>query len=120
MDREEIGYFEDKRLEEFGELLGISNLMTSYEYLKEGEEDVREWDSFVELSGNGIADDIWQEDQSEREEEREVLTRELTEPGLLLYEVKRQGMYPQNRSDQNGIRGFMVKLDGPFCRRRKQ
>jgi hypothetical protein len=36
---------------EFAEVFGISNVVTSYEYLKSGETDgIKEWEKFVEIA----------------------------------------------------------------------
>jgi hypothetical protein len=50
LDRDEDYVFEYERLMQFGELMGISNAVAAYEYIKSGEtDDIESWDEFEEL-----------------------------------------------------------------------
>lgn len=100
--------FEVERLEQFAKLLGISNAVTAYDYLKSGEtEGIRKWKQFVEVPD----DEIQAEKAAAREKKKRIKAekKRLEGEGLLLYEEIRKGVIP--RACRAG-EGFMVGWHG--------
>src|SRR5213075_2150194 len=102
LDREEMVVFEVERLEEFGKILGISNLISSYEYLKSGEtEDIEQWEQFIEIPAAEVA----KEKTSAVDEKRRLkkITDGLRKSGILLAEETRSEVIPHLALAGDGI-----------------
>lgn len=86
-DQEDRHGCEEGRLADFGKLLGIANLVTAYEYLKDGEtEGVTGWRKFKELP----ADEVARQKQAAKElkDRIKALKKTLKAAGLLLTEKR--------------------------------
>jgi hypothetical protein len=84
LDREASPTFEYERLETLAKLLGISNAVSAYEYLKDGERDaIKGWRKFEEIPGDAIQS-LARQKQAERnrvKSERAAMKKS----GVLLY-----------------------------------
>jgi hypothetical protein len=100
--------FEVERLEQFANLLGISNSTTSYEYLKYGETDeIQNWKQFIDLP----EDEIRAEKAAAAQRRKEITAQKskLKADGFLLYEEVRKGTIA--RACRAGA-GFVVAWHG--------
>lgn len=76
---------EHERLKRFGEVSGIANLLTAYEYLKAGEtEEVEGWEELVEVPAEEVEAERAEERRLKKAQER--ARRKLKERGMLLVE----------------------------------
>jgi hypothetical protein len=72
LDRNAPYSFEYERLEEFGKLLGMSNAVNAYEYLKEGDRvGIKNWKQFIEVP----ADEI-EKEANQKKQERDRIAAE--------------------------------------------
>ncbi len=105
----------DRRLEQFAGLLGISNSMTAYEYLKSGERHgIKRWKEFIEAPEDAI-----RSEKSAAKVQKERIASEkkrMKAEGLLLCEESRKGSIP--RACRAGA-GFMVGWHGPNSKERE-
>lgn len=83
-DGEEFA-FEQERMEQFVELLGLSNALSSYEYLQQGERDgIKGWKQFIHIP------DLSAEKSAKRAAQALIKaeTKRLQKEGILLAEIK--------------------------------
>lgn len=83
LNRDAPHTFEHERLESFGKLLGMSNAVNAYEYLKEGERTgIKNWKQFIDVPADQI-----EEEANQKKQERSRIAAErkrLKAEGLLL------------------------------------
>ncbi|HWE00875.1 MAG TPA: hypothetical protein VG326_00595 [Tepidisphaeraceae bacterium] len=100
--------FEAARLQQFAELLGIRNAVTSYEYLKAGERvGIIGWDNFNEVPSEAVA----AERAAIRERRKAVQGKktQLKRDGLLLADAVEDRLLPRAISVDDG---FLVAWEG--------
>lgn len=102
LKRDEPRTFEYERLEAFGKLLGISNAVNAYEYLKEGERTgIKNWKQFIEVPSDQIEKEA---NQKKLERSRIAAERKrLKAEGLLLLMDERKVVTPQGCAADNGF-----------------
>lgn len=94
--------FEAARLQQFAELLSISNAVTSYEYLKSGDRiGIVRWNEFVEVPDEAVAAErLARRERRQRVEQRkDELKQELT----LLADVAENDVLPRSCSAAGGM-----------------
>ena len=83
LNRDAPHTFESERLDQFGKLLGISNAVNAYEYLKEGDRTgIKNWRKFIEVPADQIARETGQKKQERNKAAAE--RKHLKAEGLLL------------------------------------
>lgn len=94
LNRDAPHTFEYERLGAFGKLLGISNAVNAYEYLKEGERTgIKNWKQFSEVP----ADQIVKEANQKKQERNRIAgeRKRLKAEGLLLQMDERKAVMPK-------------------------
>jgi hypothetical protein len=84
LDRKTSSVFEYERLEKFAKVLGISNAVSAYEYLKDGERDaIKGWRKFEEFPGEAVKS-LAQQKRAERNRVKSERIA-MSKSGLLIF-----------------------------------